>query len=120
MRDYRVFAVASIAAVAIATSVAAASGATNVLIGQWVLKQQVINPDYGTYICDRKGLLFTPDKFGYDVRGHWWGLPVSSYDQSNPKHIFLRSTRDEAFTVVDHNTIQQVVGPTTCIYTRLR
>ena len=106
-------------AFAVAASGTSALSAANVLLGQWHLKQQVLNPNYETDTCARTDLAFLPDRFGVAKGGQWSVQPVSGYDVSNPSHIFVHAVvATEGFMVTDQNTIWGIEGPTKCIYTR--
>lgn len=97
---------------------AVSTGGSSVLIGQWTLSQQVVDPNH-VGSCTRTILKFANDAWGYVQDGKFNQFPVSSYDMIDGNHVIVRTLpADEAFTVDDNNTIEGAELMTKCIYTR--
>jgi hypothetical protein len=99
---------------------AANAGGSNVLIGQWHLSRQVVDPDYTGYDCTRSDLAFTANRFSWVVNGKLTVEPVSSYSPLGNNRVMVNMVREEAFTVDDNNTIEVIEGMAKCIYTRTK
>ena len=109
-----------IAAISAMSGAATAAVDPNTLIGKWRLSKQVVDKDHTTLVCTRSGLVFAPDKFGWLIAGKLTVSPVSSYTVSGGNRIFVHAINEEAFTVIDHDTIQGIELSAQCTYTRIK
>ena len=109
---------ALLAPIVTATGPAAADEA-NILLGQWHLTGSTLDPNRPGFTCTRTDLAFAPDRFGFVVDGKLSVFAVLGYAVKEGE-VDVLSGGVDAYTVIDHNTIEFTTFTVRCTYTRTR